>query len=98
MLPSRVASPDTLAKVMGPPRTNAHVQPGVADAVDDGAEPDRGREREAAADVALAPAEHRGVHRDHQGLVALGLGSLHHVGDQPPVPPHVHLEPLRARR
>ena len=72
VLPSRVASPATLAKVMGPPRTKAHVHAGVADAVDDRAEPDGGRQREATAHVALPPAEHRGVDGDHQRLVALG--------------------------
>ena len=77
--------------------TRAIEKAGVQGAVDERAEPDLRRERETAPDVALAPAEHRGVDRDHERLVSGRRRPVDHVGDKTPVAPHVHLEPQSRR-
>ena len=65
-------------------------------AVDDRRRADRRRQREAAADVALAPAEHGGVDGEHERLVAGGGGAVDHLLDEAAVAPGVHLEPQPA--
>ncbi len=70
---------------------------GMADPVDDRAQPDGRRQREPAAHVSLAAPEHRRVHGDQQRLVPLGDRPLDHVPHEPAVAPHVDLEPLRSR-
>ena len=80
-------------------RLAAHERPrpaGVERAVDDRAGPDRRRQREAAAHVALAPAEHGGVDGEHERLVARGGGAVDHLLDEPAVAPGVDLEPQAA--
>ena len=62
-------------------------------AVDQGAWSDRRRQREAAPHVALAPAEHRRVDREHQRLVTRRGGAVDHLLHHRPVAPCVHLEP-----
>ncbi len=69
---------------------------GMDGAVEDRLQPDLRREREPAADVALTATEHRGVDGEPQRRVAGGLRPTDEIGDQSPVTPCVHLEPLVA--
>ena len=68
----------------------------VDGAVEQRVETDLGRQLEAAAHVAFAPAVHREVDGEHQGFVARGGGPLHHLLDEATIAEHVELEPLAA--
>ena len=66
---------------------------GVHRAVDERLEREGGRDREAVADVAEARPARRGVHGEHEGVVARRRGALDEVLAERPVAPEVELEP-----
>ena len=67
---------------------------GMERAVEDRLESDLRRQREAAADVALASPEHGGVDREPQRLVPGRRRTLDQLTHETPVAPRVDLEPL----
>ena len=69
---------------------------GMAEAVEDRVEPELGRKREPAANVAFATTERREVDGDDDRLVAGRGRPVDHLLDQPSILPDVHLEPLGA--
>ena len=66
-------------------------------AIDDGARPDCGWEREPAANVAFAAAEHGGVDGEHERLEARGCGPGDHLLDETPVAPENDLASATER-
>ena len=85
-----------MANRIGSERTNAQVQAGWTAPSSSVPRPIFGRQLEAPAHVALAPPEHHGVDGEHERLEPGAGRPVDHLLDQPPVAPHVHLEPLRA--
>jgi hypothetical protein len=70
----------------------------VAGAVEEGAQRQRGRDREPVADVAQPRTADRGVDGEHEGVVAGRCGALHEVLGGGAVSPQVELEPLAGLR